>query len=302
VSDPNHTPVPEIPRAFAVTPDGSLLFLDVVNRRVARFAFSGRFLDAVGGLSFDRFDPLPRDIAIAGGRAYVLEEYDDAGSAAGLAEVRSPATWSFAPVMLDGRHAIGHYLVDSAGPPVAWVVGFGDLIAGVPDLEPSVYAAVDQRGIAHPIPGVPVAPNSWIRTRGAAQPGPRQGQSFTITYTTHTAQAVRPLFVRVLAHDGNRTRPLRAVAVVRNVAAAPDMLLAYLQLSPSDPADQRRFGGGRWLLGIPDDGSPLIWERVPDPGLSDESQVRFLAAGPGGEIYLMVPQPDHELILRRPGR
>jgi hypothetical protein len=301
VTDPNRTPVPYLPRAFTVAPDGSLLFLDVVNRRVANFAFSGRFLGAVGGLSFDRFDPLPRDVAIAGRRAWVLEEYDDAGSAAGIAEVRSPATWSFAPLLLEGRHAIGHYLIDSTGPPVAWIIGFGDLSSGVPDLEPSLYAAVDRQGIAHPIPGVPVAPGSWIRILGAAQPGPRQGQSFTISYTTPTTQAVRPLFIQVLAHDGDRSRPLQVAAVVRSVAAAPHMLLAYVQVAPTRAGDQERSGGGRWLLGIPDDGSPIIWERMPEPGVSDEQQVRLLAAGPDGSVYLMVPEPKFELILRRPG-
>jgi hypothetical protein len=302
VTDPKHTPVPYLPRAFAVAPDGSLLFLDVVNRRVARFAFSGRFLDAVGGLYFDRFHAIPRDVSIAGGRAYVLEQYDDAGSAAGIAEVRSAATWSFAPLMLEGRHAIGHYLVDSAGPPVVWVIGFGDLASGVPDLQPATYATADRQGIAHPIQGVPVARDRWIRISGAARPGPREGQSFTITYTSPTAQAVRPLFFRVLAHDGDRSRPLQVSVVVRGVAAAPHMLLAYVQLAPNRPPDQERYGGGRWLLGIPDDGSPLIWERTPDPDVSDEQQVRFLAAGPDGSIYLMVPEPRYELILRRQGR
>jgi hypothetical protein len=301
VTDPNRTPVPYIPRAFAITPAGSLLFLDVVNRRVATFAFSGRLLGAVGGLYFDRLDAHPRDVAVAGGRAYVLEEYDDAGSAAGISEVRTAATWSFAPMMLEGRHAIGHYLVDSSDSPVAWVIGFGDLASGVPDLEPSVYAAVDREGVVHPIPGVPVAPESWIRTLGAAGAGPNEEQSFTITYTTPTTQIVRPLLIRVVAQDGNRPRSLHAVAVVRGVAAAPHLLLAYVQLSPTRQAEQERFGGGRWLLGVPDDGSPIIWERMPEPGVSDEQQVRFLAAGPDGAIYLMVPEPNYELILRRPG-
>jgi hypothetical protein len=301
VTDPHRTPVPYIPRAFAIAPDGSLLFLDVVNRRVATFDLSGRYLGAVGGLSFDRFDPLPRDVGIAGGRAWVLEEYDHAGSAAGLAQVRSAASWSFAPLLLEGRHAIGHALVDSTGPPVVWVVGFGDLISGRPDLEPSVYATVDGAGVLHPIPGVPVASGSWIRTRGAASPGPNEGQSFTITYTTPTTQAVRPLLIRVLAHDGGRSHPLHVIAVVRGVAAAPHMLLAYVQFSPTRAADQERYGGGRWLLGIPDDGSPIIWERMPEPGVSDEQQVRLLAFGPDGSVYLMVPEPRYELILRRPG-
>jgi hypothetical protein len=57
--------------------------------------------------------------------------------------------------------------------------------------------------------------------------------------------------------------------------------------------------GGRWILQVSDDGSPLVWERLPDSRIADEGQVRHLTVGPDGAVYLMVAGPNGETIYRR---
>jgi hypothetical protein len=77
-----------------------------------------------------------------------------------------------------------------------------------------------------------------------------------------------------------------------------DDVVMYVMLSPSRTRDARQFGGGRWLLRM--GRSPVLWERLPSPPLSDEPQARHLALGPDGAIYLMVATKEGMLILRRP--
>jgi hypothetical protein len=75
-------------------------------------------------------------------------------------------------------------------------------------------------------------------------------------------------------------------------------LVMMVQVSPSRPADQVRYGGGRWLLRLGT--SAMIWERMPDRGRPDELQKRHIAVGPDGAMYEMVAMPDGMEILRRP--
>ena len=63
--------------------------------------------------------------------------------------------------------------------------------------------------------------------------------------------------------------------------------------------DARRYGGGRWFLELEDDGSPLVWERLPNVPLEDEDVVRHLAAGPDGSVYLMQVDRKGVSIYRR---
>ena len=40
-----------------------------------------------------------------------------------------------------------------------------------------------------------------------------------------------------------------------------------------------------------DDGSALVWERLPEPGIPTEAQTRFLTTAPDGSVYLMLLGP-----------
>jgi hypothetical protein len=50
---------------------------------------------------------------------------------------------------------------------------------------------------------------------------------------------------------------------------------------------------------VSDDGSPIVWERLPVGTLSDEWQERHVGVGPDGAIYLMLARPDGMEIVRR---
>ena len=78
-------------------------------------------------------------------------------------------------------------------------------------------------------------------------------------------------------------------------------ILASVGVGPARYED-RRVGDGRWLLGLFDDGSPLIWERLPEPSLEPEWATRTITAGADGTLYLMVAQPDGVSVFRRPAR
>jgi hypothetical protein len=78
-------------------------------------------------------------------------------------------------------------------------------------------------------------------------------------------------------------------------------LLASVGVGPARAGD-RDVGDGRWLLGVFDDGSPLIWERLPEQSLAPEWATRTLTATPDGAVYLMLAQPDGVSIYRRPAR
>jgi hypothetical protein len=125
-------------------------------------------------------------------------------------------------------------------------------------------------------------------------------QDFDLIMTKPDAQRVLPIHIRVVTGAGGGTRSLQAIVGVEAVCAIPDGIVAYVQLSPSRPQDAARYGGGHWLLKLSDDGSPIWWERLPEPGLTSEVQVRHLAVGADGSLYRMVAEPQGLSIYRRP--
>jgi hypothetical protein len=70
-------------------------------------------------------------------------------------------------------------------------------------------------------------------------------------------------------------------------------------LAPAKPAAAERFGDGRWFLQLFDDGTPVVWERLPTPAFNDETQVRHIAVGPDESVYLMEAGADGISIFRR---
>jgi hypothetical protein len=113
--------------------------------------------------------------------------------------------------------------------------------------------------------------------------------------------AIFPLrFVATLTGSENAKR-LPTGAGFQMQAVLGDRVAVWVQVSPSRTVDAERYGGGVWLLVFPLDGSPLIWQRLPEPGLSSEGQVRTLAAGPDGSLFVMLVARDAMVIYRVPG-
>ena len=65
-----------------------------------------------------------------------------------------------------------------------------------------------------------------------------------------------------------------------------------------DDEDFSRLARGDFLE-LSDDGSPVIWERVPVPQIDDESVIRRLAVGPDHALYLMQVNAHEVSIYRR---
>jgi hypothetical protein len=124
-------------------------------------------------------------------------------------------------------------------------------------------------------------------------------QDFDVSFVTGETRIVQPIHVAVVTGPGPDALDLQAVVGAGMVAAIPHGIVAFVQLSPARPDDQERYGGGRWLLVVYDDGTPIVWERLPEGTLSDEWQERHIGVGPDGAIYLMLARPDGMEIVRR---
>jgi len=198
-----------------------------------------------------------------------------------------------------GRPVIADDLIQGVQTRIVELHGFADLSAG----GPSGYASVDPAGVVASTPGIPVAPDRWMDLEDARDAGEPTAtdQDFDLILTGPDTESVLPIRVRVLVHPGARTASVPAIVGVEAISAIPHGIVAYVQVSPSRPRDAARFGGGHWLLKLSDDGSPIWWERLTEPGLSSEVQVRHLAVGADGRVYRMVAEPDGLSIYRRPG-
>ncbi|HYT30656.1 MAG TPA: hypothetical protein VEN82_07745 [Actinomycetota bacterium] len=299
VLPPEHTSVPEIPVSFAVAPDGTLWVLDVVKERIAHFTSAGRYLGEVGGLSFDRFSPHPRDIAFVGERLYLLQS-DEPIQAQERALVLPVDTSGGPPPALPGQPVF-----DGSNPLLIQY-----LMAGVPDLEGRSFGyaladafssgrhgwvGLDGTGpyATHPLDSIAVGSG---RRMFLARVGDRD---FRLLFVGPEGSAVQPIHFTLVTGRGTADRALPAAFGLEPDVVVRGGLAAFMMVSPTRPGDAGKYGGGRWFLEVKDDGSPIIFERLPDRGLSDESIGRNITVGADGSIYLMVAEEGGMNFYRR---
>jgi hypothetical protein len=286
LTDSRRTPVPYLPRSFSVGPDGSIWILDVLKHRVAHYSVSGAFLGAIGGFRFDRFSPHPRDVVFSDGQLFVLEEDHLKGI---LVTVSGDGTLHRARAHV-GQAEVGVGLLYPSNPGVAGLL-FDRTADG--SGEPRDVARFDPTsGEGVLLPGVPVGDDRRIdlRMRGDDQ--------MEILFTMSGRAALQPIDLRAVTGSGQRARGVEIVTGPTIMAVTEGAAAIVVRISPSRPGDAERYGGGVWLLRVGVGGKPLLWERLPAPGISDEEQVRRIAAGPDGRLYLMVPTKEGELIYR----
>ena len=113
------------------------------------------------------------------------------------------------------------------------------------------------------------------------------------------SSAVQPIHFALVTGRGAADRALPAAFGLEPDVVVRNGLAAFMMVSPTRPGDAAKYGGGRWFLEVRDDGSPIIFERLPDRGLSDESIGRNITVGADGSIYLMVAEEGGMNFYRR---
>jgi hypothetical protein len=171
------------------------------------------------------------------------------------------------------------------------VRAFSDLMGGSP-MGRFARFAPDDDGRAVFRPGLPLDVDLWATLEGTSD------QDYDVTFIGGGRSATQPVHVRVVPAPG--ARPLRAVVGAGMEVALPSGVGILVQLSPSGERDAARYGGGRWYLQLGPGNEPLVWEPIRYGSHQQERQVRHLARGPDGSVYLMVLTPHGEVIYRRP--
>jgi hypothetical protein len=294
IDDIEQASLPLMPPSFALAPDGSLWVLDLIKRRVAQYSAAGSFLGAVGGFDLDRFSPSPIDMGFVGDRLFVVERLEQAtGSAIRFVEggVLSPRT----ALRGGGVPVYVFKLLQGSSELMGVSGGYALTSEHHLGLGPRGPARLDPAGDGEItlVPGPLISPG--VRAALTA-PG---DQDLEVSFVGRETRIVQPIHVAVVTGPEPDAVDLEAVVGAGMAAVVPHGVVAFVQLSPARPEDQERYGGGRWLLVVSDDGSPIVWERLPEGTLSDEWQERHLGVGPDGAIYLMLARPDGMEIVRR---
>jgi len=272
------------PSSFAIASDRSIWILDVGNSRIAHYSSGGRFLGAIGGLSRQA-----RDIAFAGDQMWVIDQ--EQGILAGVPQEGGFKRLVFAEgthvihlleLMPGGTALVAH--VDSES--YVGLVGFGSEKFGVLDVTVGRVSLLS---------GIPLGGGRWVRVtnRGLSDPN-----ELDVSFVSADVEQVQPFRLHVLTGGAPNGREISSVwGPVEFVVAGQDVWLIVAE-APSRPPDAH-FGGGRWLLRVGTDGSPLVWERLPGPGIDDDEQFRHVAVGFDGRLYLMIMTRGGAQILRR---
>jgi hypothetical protein len=293
--DRQHTSTALYPPSFAVSGDQSLWILDLVKHRIAHYSPRGRYLGQVTGVAFSHETPVPRDLAFGGDDLYLLSQRNPIQGviqSVGDAGVLPPEG-----VHTEGHHpAIVSFLFPSSGPVLASVNGWSSKDPAVLGSGREGVAEIVGRGRdVRFLPGYPLVDGTFMGLSVTHQ----SDQDMELSYTGPQHRAVRPIHVRLVTGRGGKVIP--AVIGLEVDAGLPHGIVAVVGVGPASDRDTR-FGDSLWLFGAFDDGSPVIWERVPEPGLTQEFFHRSITATQDGTIYRMIPEPDGIFIYRRHAR
>jgi len=289
---------PVVPPSFAVDRDGSLWLLDLVKHRIEHFGPTGRYLGAIGGLQFNRISPYAQDLGFVGDQLYV-SEFAHNTLQTFVRPVTAGGVGRRVRVQARGTPIVLSHLVS----PTSELTGFASGSAGRNGQPPTGgvtgYQVVDPAsGASRTVPGVEMADGTRLGT------GPRlirDGQALLVIHRAEGIERRRLLRLEVRPTSGSDVR-IPAVAGWQTYVALPHGFATYMGFSPVRRVDQDRYqGSDRWLLEYFDDGTPLVWEPLPESSLKGAYVWRHLAEGLDGHLYLMLAEKGGMRIYRRPG-
>jgi len=275
---------PNEPASFTVVSDGSFWIVDAGKARVAHFGADGRFLGAVPTAGRPA-----EDVSFSGSIMYVLIS----GQTGRISRIGPKGARSIT-VRSGGRALrLSNQLYPAGGDGlVVEASGYADSQTGSEG--PAGYVRVDTvgSGDATLLPGLPIGRKTAVRVER------RRDDQLDLVYLRDGLSIVQPVHFGLLTPGGSKPRRIAGEFAPTEFAPFDGDIAMYVMVSPSRPGDQQRYGGSRWLLRM--GRSPVLWERLPDPGVPDESQRRHLAIGPDGRLYLMVLTTNGAQIYRRP--
>jgi hypothetical protein len=278
-----------MPLSFALGPDRSIWILDVVKKRVAHYSAGGAYLGSMGGFSFDRFHAHPHDLAVDGSTPVVLEQ--QAQTLVGVVEVLHAEGASEETAIQAGSHpVVVSLLLPGSHHLTGFVSGRGIHLPRPPIPFPHGIFRLDVPGSGRVerLPGVPLGDGTFVDVED------QETKDFTLHFVNPTQRSVLPLRIEMVSGG----RKIRAVIGLHVEAALEHGFLAWVMVAPNSAKAAQRFGGGQWLLRISNDGSPLLWERLPESRF-DEFLVRKLTVGPDDSIYMMQVDRKGVSIFRR---
>jgi hypothetical protein len=285
-----------IPPSFTVAADGSIWILDARNARLAHYSRSGKYLGWAGHFAWRTIWDA-RDVIWGDDRLYVLSSNvkDVAAevTSVGPEHGRDPPV----PISLNGDPAVVYTLVAGSDDVVGEMHGSALNAGHRYGTEPPGWArlAVPGDGSAAMLTGVPLENGTTMAVRAVGFPA--KPDRFEIVTHDEMRTSVLPFELRVTDAHSRRLGVAGSEVVVAGTTG--NAIVCFVQVASSELRPGGGTEGSRWMLEVSDDGSPLAWERLPDPRVADEAQVRHLSVGGDGAVYLMVAGTKGETIYRR---
>jgi hypothetical protein len=279
-----------IPTSFAVSEDGSIWILDPVKERIAHYDETGVYLGSTGDFPWESRWELA-DITVSGDIGHVLLQHSWT-TASRIAPLRGLGSSEVTALTIDGDPASATRLVAGLPHVVVQVEGYAESATREPGTGPEGWGTVSDDGSLDISDSILLEDGTSMSVEGTRSD--EMGVEFT--FERDGSRTVLPIDFRLVARTGGASIP---GAFVFSVVAVTDHgLVCEFAAAPSHVDEARRLGGGRWLLVVSEDGTPITWARVPRPTLADELQRRRETIAPSGGVYAMIATLDGMTIRR----
>jgi hypothetical protein len=279
---PSHETPVIAPNSFAVAPDGTYWIIDAAKQRVVHYSSSGGFLgevtDSVGSGS--------TDMAFVGTTLWVISVHHK-----GLVF----------PILADGRRSAPSAITEAGK--LVYVQDFIPTprglfaeVIGYPDLDDGGPSGIFK--VQLPDPGeLQEVSGFQLKNRTYVHLDDTDDQSYDLYFVRNDRTTIQPIRVRVVSSAQYGSRTLRGPVGLSDFVVDGNDVYILVQMSVTKPGTHGEQIGGRYLLRVGQ--APLVFQRLPDTTPNDDRQVRHLALGPAGRIYLMYIGQDGVTIYRR---